>query len=92
MDLTVLSPGMAVMSCSVEGLPLPTVSWVMVDDDGNQIPLTTEGSIGIAETNSVNSNLIIARTDLTLNGIYVCVAINVVGSIIASAVLTVNGK
>ncbi len=86
-----VAPGMAVLNCTVEGFPLPTISWVMVDDDGNQRPVTAL----ISETNSTllrDSSLIITSTDLTLNGVYVCVATNEVVSINASAVLTVNGE
>ncbi len=90
-----LATGLVVLRCFVEGFPIPTVSWVMVDNDGNQITLTSEGSIiiiGGATAFERRSILIISRTDLTLNGVYVCVATNEVGSINASAVLTVNGE
>ena len=86
-----LAPVNAVLNCIVEGFPLPTVSWVMVNDNGNQRPVTDL----ISSTNSAflrDSSLIISRTNLTLNGVYVCVATNEVGSINASAVLTVNGE
>ena len=91
MDLTVFAPGTAMLNCIVEGFPLPTISWVMLDGDGNQRPVTAL----ISETNSAfirDSILIISPTDLTLNGVYVCVSTNEVGSINASAVLTVNGE
>ena len=95
MDLTVLAPEAAVFSCSVEGFPLPIVSWVMVDNDGNQRPITAEESVTIAEiTNtaiSLTSNLTISPTNISRSGRYVCVATNEFGMANESALLTVNG-
>ncbi len=94
-DLTVLAPEAAVLSCSVMGFPLPTVSWVMVDNDENQRPVTAEESVTITETNSaisLTSNLAISPTDIGRSGRYVCVATNVFGMANESALLTVNGK
>ncbi|XP_064387090.1 receptor-type tyrosine-protein phosphatase S-like isoform X2 [Halichondria panicea] len=93
MDLTVLAPQGAVLSCSVEGFPLPMISWVMMDSEGNKRAITSGENFNVTETSSafsITSNLIISRTDLTSNGVYMCVAINDVGSINASALLTVN--
>ena len=95
MDLALLAPEAAVLSCSVEGFPLPTVSWVMVDNDGNQRPVTAEESVAIAETNtaiSLTSNLTISPTNISRSGRYVCVATNEFGMANESALLTVNGK
>ena len=95
MDLTVLAPQGAVLSCSVEGFPLPMISWVMMDSEGNKRAITSGENFNVTETSSafsITSNLIISRTDLTSNGVYMCVAINDVGSINASALLTVNGE
>ncbi len=90
-----LAPEEAVLNCSVEGFPLPTVSWVMVDNDGNQIPVTAEESVAITKTNtaiSLTSNLTISPTDIRRSGRYVCVATNEFGTANVSALLTVNGK
>ena len=95
MDLAVLAPEAAVLSCSVEGFPLPTVSWVMLqDNDGNQRPITAEESVAITETNtaiSLTSNLTISPTNISRSGRYVCVATNEFGMANESALLTVNG-
>lgn len=94
-NLTVLAPEEAMLSCLVIGFPLPTVSWVMVDNDRNQRLLTAGGSIAIAETNttiSLTSNLTISPTDIRQSGQYMCVATNVFGMANESALLTVNGK
>ncbi len=77
------------------GFPLPTVSWVMVDSDGNQRPITAEENVTIIETNtaiSLTSNLTISPTDIGRSGRYVCVATNEFGMANKSALLTVNGK
>ncbi len=94
MDLTVLAPEAAVLSCSVDGFPLPTVSWVMVDSDGSQISITSGGSFAIAQTNTsitLTSNLTISPTDIRRSGQYLCVATNEFGMANQSALLTVNG-
>ncbi len=94
MDLTVLAPAVAMLSCSVEGFPLPTVSWVMVDSDGNERPLTNSGE-NIAETSTpftITSTLTISPTDITLNGAYRCMASNTLGAVNETAQLIINGE
>ncbi len=90
-----LAPEEAVLICSVVGFPLPRVFWVMVDNDGNQRPVTAEESVAITETNtsiSLTSNLTISPTDIGRSGRYVCVATNQFGVANESTLLTVNGK
>ncbi len=88
-----LAPEEAVLSCSVEGFPLPTVSWVMLQDNGNEKSLLAEDSFDIAETNTpstVTSTLTVLRFNVTLNGVYRCMASNVLGAVNETAQLTVN--
>ncbi len=88
-----LAPEEAVLSCSVEGFPLPTVSWVMLQDNGNEKSLIAEDSFDIAETNTsstVTSTLTVLSSDITLNGVYRCMANNALGAVNETAQLIVN--
>ncbi len=92
-DTTVLAPGKAVFTCTVEGFPLPTITWVM--DNTVAVTLIPGDNIAIVESSSSSfsaaSNLTILSTNLTLAGVYVCVAANTEGMVNGSALLTVNG-
>ncbi len=95
MDLTVLAREAAVLSCSVEGFPLPIISWVMVDDDGNHKYLIAENSFVITETSTqstVTSTLIILFANITLSGAYQCMASNTLGAVNNTAELVVNSE
>ncbi len=93
MSLTVLAREEAVLNCSVEGFPLPIVSWVMLQDNGNEKSLIAEDSFDIAETNTqstVTSTLTVLSSDVTLNGVYRCMASNALGVVNETAQLIVN--
>ena len=95
MDLTVLAREAAVLSCSVEGFPLPIISWVMMDDDGNHKYLIAENSLDITETNTqstITSTLIILFANITLSGAYQCMASNTLGAVNNTAELVVNSE
>ena len=94
-NVTVVAPDEAVFTCSAEGFPLPSVSWRRFNTNGLEIVLTEGGNIMVSNSSTTfttTSNLTLSPTDHTLNGVYACTATNDVGSVNASAVLTVNGE
>ena len=94
-SVTLVAPDEAVVTCSAEGFPLPSVSWRRFDTNGVEIVLTEGGNIMVSNSSTTfttTSNLTLSPTDHTLNGVYLCTATNDVGSNNAFAVLTVNGE
>ena len=41
MNSTVLSPAMVELSCMADGVPAPTISWIMTLDNGTDIELSS---------------------------------------------------
>ena len=94
MNVTVEAPQAAMFTCSAEGSPVPTISWQRIALNGLETVVMVGGNIMISESSSgftTTSNLTLSPTDITLNGVYVCIANNNQGTVNASAMLTVNG-
>ena len=95
-NVTVVTPREAVLTCSAEGFPVATViEWTRVNDDGSKTVLTEGENTMISESDMAlitTSNLTLFPTDLSLNGVYVCTATNGLRSANASAIVTVNGE
>lgn len=81
-DVVALLGKKVVFQCVAEGEPLPTLTWNRED---GKMPI---GRARIADDKS----LIIENVQTSDEGIYVCSATNVVGSISAKASLVVNCK
>ncbi|XP_013386811.1 protein sidekick-2 isoform X2 [Lingula anatina] len=71
--------------CEANGAPKPSVHWTKVLDDGTEQNLTTSGRYQVLER-----ELLIASSESSDTGTYVCWAYNSVGSASASAYLTVT--
>ena len=41
MNSTVFSPAMAVLSCTADGVPVPTITWIMTFENGTDIELSS---------------------------------------------------
>ena len=94
MNVTVEAPQAAMFTCSAEGSPVPTISWQRIALDGVETVIVAGGNIMISESSSgftTTSNLTLSPTDIRLNGVYVCITNNSLGTVNSSAVLTVNG-
>ena len=95
LNIAVAAPNQAMFTCIAEGFPLPTITWIRMNIDGSETPLSIGGNILISSSSaaqSVTSTLTFSMTDLTLTAGYVCVATSGMGSDNATAQLVVNGK
>ena len=94
-SFTVVAPEEAVFTCSAEGFPGPSISWRRINNDGSATIVEQGGIITISESSTdftITSTLTLSPTDLTLSGLYVCIATNNLGAINISASLAVNGN
>ena len=92
-NLTVIESQDASFACLVTGKPRPQILWVRLADMAqlqSRLGLTIdEQEVGDKER---KSNLTIIGVQLSDAGVYVCVATNEVGSIMAHVTLTVHGE
>ena len=95
-NLTVVAPDDATFFCEATARPGPNITWWRVETDGNLTQLVngTDYSIedGATGERIRNSTLIVIETEPSDAGTYVCVAMNIVDSIEAFAVLNVHGE
>ncbi len=94
MDVSVVSPDPALFSCTADGVPTPTISWLRVDN-GTEIDVTTDSNVQISNATinrTIMSNLTFNETQPLRSGVYICVASNLLGSAAEMAQLTVNGR
>ncbi len=97
-NTTVLAPGEAVFTCTVEGFPLPTITWVMVANDNMETTLMPGDNITIVDTLATASGVISSALTLRLTALqqsgrrYVCLATNTFGVDNESAILTITGE
>ena len=92
-NLTVVEAQGASFSCLATGRPRPEVVWIRLLD---MTHLQTQSGLTIEEQESGNRK---RRSDLTIMGVqpsdagvYVCVAMNELGSIMGQATLTIHGE
>ena len=95
MDVSVVSPDRALFSCTADGVPIPTISWLRMDN-GTEVDVIADSAVLISNTpidnRTVMSNLIFNETQPVRSGVYICVASNLLGSATEMAQLTVNGE
>ena len=94
-SVTVAAPNQATFICTAESFPLPTITWMRINSDGSETSLTTGGNVLISsfpDAQMVTGALTFLMTELTLTAGYVCVAMNDMSSVRATAQLVVNGK
>ena len=95
-NLTVVAPDDATFFCEATARPGPNITWWRVETDGNLTQLVngTDYSIedGATGERIRNSTLIVTEAEPSDAGTYVCVAMNIVDSIEAFAVLNVHGE
>ncbi len=92
-----LSPQSVTLSCTAEGLPLPTFIWNKGRNDNIELmfnsSITTLNSKNYSISTSMGvSNFTIAPTSAIDSGIYSCVAMNQLGQDTGSVSLTVYGE
>lgn len=98
MDVNVLSPGPAVLSCTATGEPTPHFSWTKVFPNGSTAEVSESmTNIAISTTSSdenVTSTLTIEPTDASDAANYSCAAENVFHQVSSfeAAKVTVFGK
>ncbi len=89
-----ISPDPALFSCTADGVPTPTISWLRVDN-GTEVDVTTDSTVQISNAlinRTIVSNLTFNETQPVISGVYICVASNLLGSVTEMAQLTVNGN
>ena len=98
MNSTVLSPAMVELSCMADGVPVPTITWIMTLDNGTDIELSSSmENINIESmTSGLNrtSTLTIDPTSALDTASYKCRAESTVFGAFNSGVayVTVYGK
>ncbi len=92
-----LSPQSATLSCTAEGLPLPTFTWNRVRDSNIELTFKSNTTTLNSKTYSIStsmgaSNFTIAPTSAVGSGTYSCVAMNRLGTDAGSVNLIVYGE
>ncbi len=95
--LQALSPQSATLSCTAEGLPLPTFIWNRVRDSNIEVTFNLSTTTHNSKTYSIStsmgaSNFTIAPTSAVNSGTYSCVAMNRLGTYAGSVSLTLYGE
>ena len=95
---TIISPNNAFYNCQATARPRPSITWYMVDSDGNRTALmnTIKYTISVlaiipGSERQATSNLRINNTDPSDTTFYVCEATNVVSAVEGNVSLTVHG-
>ena len=97
MDVDVLSPNPAILSCTATGEPTPQFTWTKVFPNGTMVEILSESMINIAistdfSSENVTNILTIEPTDAFDTANYSCTAENTFGPITSSdAEVTVFG-
>ena len=100
-EVQVLSPDSITLSCSAEGLPVPSFIWVRTLIDGTETMFNSSKIIIKGQTfsififpegSAVTSNFTISRTFAIDSGTYVCMAKNRLGNSSANFTVAVYGK
>lgn len=81
----VLVGGMAVLSCSARGDPLPVISWRLPDGSDPQ-------DLGNVQVNAASGNLTVFSAGGQNSGTYTCTATNSLGSNSATGQLVIRGE
>ena len=100
-EVQALSPHSVTLSCSAEGLPVPSFYWIRILNDGTETMFNSSNIIiqgqmfsisSFPEGTTVTSNFNISRTFAIDSGTYVCMAKNRLGNSSANSTVTVYGK
>ena len=89
-----VAPNPALFSCTADGVPRPTISWLR-RDNGTEVDVTTDSNVQINNApinRTIVSNLTFNEAQPVRSGVYICVASNLLGSATEMAQLTVNGR
>ncbi len=92
MDQVVINNGSsAVFSCDALASPDHTVSWTFTDFNGTVIDIVSNIKYTIVGNGSRFGELTVMNVDYEDRGVYTCSAANSIGTVTASANLTVHG-
>ena len=102
-DITVNESDAATFTCSVSGVPLPSIVWTLPSGDNlesvvlngqdiEQAEIYAETIVSEETPYAATSTLSIDPVSRNDDGIYICTAINRIANATASATLTVQGK
>ncbi len=98
MSVTVIEESNAVFVCQASALPRPIIQWYYYDPVSNSTSPVMDGGpeyniVEMADGERVlNSTLTVLSTNVSDFGEYRCTASNVVGTVSATASLTINGE
>ena len=90
-----VAPTSAVLSCTADGVPLPSITWMRIDNEtGNEVISDNSSQINNTAMSDrvLVSTLTISEAQPSNSAMYRCVASNLLGSDNAVAQLTVNGE
>ena len=94
-NISVVAPDSAIFSCTAEGVPIPDITWIRIDD-GAESEIILDNSTQINNTpmsdRVLMSTLTFSETQPLNSAMYRCVASNLLGSENAVAQFTVNGE
>ena len=100
-EVQALSPESVTLSCSAEGLPVPSFFWIRTLNDGTETMFNSSNIIiqgqkfsisSFPEETTVTSNFTISPTIAIDSGTYVCMAKNRLGNSSAKSTVVVYGK
>ena len=83
-------------SCTAEGVPLPDITWIRIDNAGTESEVISSNSSQINNTpmsdRVLMSTLTFSEAQPSDSAMYRCVASNILGTADAVAQLIVNGE
>ena len=94
-NVSVVAPDSAMFSCTADGVPLPDITWMRIDN-GTESEIFSDNFTQINNSpindRVVMSTLTLSETQPSTSAMYRCVASNLLGSDNAVTQLTVNGE
>ena len=94
-NVIVVAPDSAMFSCTADGVPIPDITWMRIDN-GTESEIISDNSSQINNSSMSDrvlmSTLTFSETQPSISAMYRCVASNLLGSENAVAQLTVNGE
>ena len=95
MDVLVIFPDTAVLTCEADGVPTPTITWWRYDTTLTEVTDAMKNvtiDVTTSDSRTVMSTLTFTNTQPVLAAQYQCTASNLLGVASENATLTVNGE